>query len=304
MLDTTKIKLYFILFYIIIQLFLSVNAEGIASIAKNLENKLNSNVDLSYNIHSEKYDVNISLTNIVQTFSYDNKTIDESSDLPSITFNNVTVIFQFNLIFKLADPEFPLIIKRNQLSSLITYQSITFLSEKDRSFKLDESISEKKFEMYLGDLFDFSFFSVELSNEMSQISNFIHPLFLKNVRQILTKYPRCIAQENFEHLSGYVEYYANNICSSIAKVTNIKVREIKNEGLEKLGILYGNFFNISMIISYNEHGVEKEEKILYKSMMILGNTVTFGKCIGCTKTAKIIVEESYSRLLNTFEWEK
>ena len=148
MLDTTKIKLYFILFYIIIQLFLSVNAEGIASIAKNLENKLNSNVDLSYNIHSEKYDVNISLTNIVQTFSYDNKTIDEPSDLPSITFNNVTVIFQFNLIFKLADPEFPLIIKRNQLSSLITYQSITFLSEKDRSFKLDESISEKKFEMY------------------------------------------------------------------------------------------------------------------------------------------------------------
>lgn len=304
MLGINKIKLQFSLCYVLIQLSLLVNAERLESIANNLESKMNSKIDLTYNIYSEKYDVNISLTNIEQTFSYNDKMIDESSDPSTITFNNVTVIFQFNLIFEVTYPEAPLVIRRNHLSSLVTYPSFTFVSQKDRTFKLDESLKEDKFETYLGDLFDFSYFSFELSEEISKISNFIRSLLKKNTNQILSQYPKCIAQENFEHLSGYVEYYAN-LFSSFTKVTKIKIREIKNEGIEKMGTSYGTFLNVSMIVSYNNNGIDKKESILYESMWILpGNTVGFGKCLGCTKIAQKIVEETYVRLLASFEWER
>lgn len=291
---------------ILSSLILYTTSEDIETIASNLEKFFSEKSDLVLTINDDIYKIKMTLYDITLFLSYTKREITSMNHSPQIIYSDLTINYLFSISYTFIEncgESFSF--KKEKLLSKIHYDKLTFTGQRDRTYSYDTNIKPDSVSISIGDLESFDYYMEIYNRHKEEITTFINGAWNKIMNKVLNKYPKSIAQSNFDYLIGYVEQYASSFCCKhVYNVKNVHITKIKNESLEPINYIYGRFINVSMKIEYQLlYDIIKEENVIFETILVTGGLVSLGRCPLCSSTGRRIAEDVFERVFEGMEWD-
>lgn len=293
---------------LILSLLLSfATSEDVKSIAINLEKLFSEKSDLFLTIKDDIYHINMTLYEITPIFYYTQRELFSDLPSPKITYSNLTINYLFTIEINFIEnsgESFSL--KKEKLIAKIHYDKLSLTGQRDRTYSYDKDIKPDEVSISQGDLEKFDYYMEIYNRHREEITSFISGAWTKIMSKVLNKYPKSIAQSNFEYLIGYVEQYASSFCcKNIRNVKGVHITKIKNESIVPYNYIYGQFINVSMKIEYQLlfDTTPKEENVVFESILLTAGLISMGRCPLCSRTGRTIAEDVFEKVFDGMEWD-
>ena len=250
-----EMKCYFTVLTFFVVLFSSVKNENLVmQIANKLITLFETPTNQTLSALYEDSNIKITLYNIQQSF--DPESIEAKADYsaPVIQYINTTLTYMFNIELEIISDIENNIVKFNldNIIAVSKYKILTLNGLNDNSYVPVQPIISLENEVYLNKLKKYKRFEELFKNNSLIITELLQNFWEKNMIKILSRYPKSIAQYNFEYLCSHIENYGKTSVKN-CEYYSIKTATISNiqyEQLYKLGRLYGKFTNVEMDIVY------------------------------------------------------
>ena len=256
----------------------------------------------------QKSNIKITLYNIQQSFSPEKIEARNDYNAPMIKYINTTLTYNFNIQLEILSDIREKNVKFNieNVIAVSKYKIFILNGLNDNSYAPVQPMISIENEVYLNKLKLYQRFEELFEGNSYIITALLQNFWEKNMIKILSRYPKSIAQYNFEYLCSHIENCRKTSVKNCEhySIKTATISNIQYEQLYKLGRLYGNFTNVEMDIVYDINKESISEHFVISYIQVLLFNISFGDKVKGTSKGKCIAESLFKEMFQLIEWEE
>lgn len=244
----------------------------LVQISKVFDQYFNLPSDNNYTLDYPLYQLTV--YNICPVFKYKNRITNLS--VRTIAFKDVNVTFFFDIMIQSYEKE--ILFTKNYLTANFQYKAITLKEVEDLTFDYKRPLFLGYKSLDLGDLKYFKVFDCIFEKDEAFFFSIFEKEWIQRLDNTLSEYPKSKVVKKFEEL---IRILLNNKiipvdCCKSLKIYNVSVNDFKYEEVEKIGISYRKFNNVTISLT-----VKRSMQIFFFSVpidyiLVTNESIKFG----------------------------